>query len=557
MASTFVSKTKKISVLLFSVIVLNNACKNGNSIQKPTEIIADIFNKDILDPVNIGKLVATDITNNAALVFQGDSIKNMAELQQLYKAFNNQPIWLTGDGVTKNGQDVLKNIIALQEDGINPQQLYVKQLQDLQQQILQKNCTDSIAKTYELGMSIACIKACKAMIYGQYNTSSYTKDWFNSNDTSFKVANYVSNTITKDSLAYLFKNLTPTLPEYAKFKAKLKELETIEKAGGWPLVSGLSDSLPIGFKNANIIKLRERLNKEIGVPKDVISNEMTTDVLTAINDFQYLHDLRLTGKLDTSTLKRLNQPIASKIKNIKSNLERIRWIQKDLHQPYVWVNVPKMDLEYIDNDSTQFKMKVVVGRTSRPTPMLNAIMSNVVINPGWNVPPTIMEEEVVPGIARRGGGYLSRRGLKAFYHGHEVDGSRINKNNYKAFSIQQKPGLNSALGAVKFNLPNPQAIYLHDTPHREDFVKYYRAYSSGCIRVSKPRDFAEFVINDSSYSKNNIDSMIRRKITKEVPLKQKVEVHIVYLTNGLDSLGNVLYLRDIYSKDAAMQGLWK
>jgi L,D-transpeptidase YcbB len=555
----FCCKNYTCGILFFVVLLCTISCNNNsNNTSQPTEIIKNIFSKDIINITaveeNIAKIILLD---SNAFVFEKDSIKNIKDVKDLYAANSNKAIWISGDGVTKNSIAMLNNIIALQEDGMNTNKFYTTVLQNWQQQIIQKKCTDSIATLYEIGMSIACIKATKAIVKGQYQAKQFNDDWFNKNDSAFVVSNAISKSIQSDSLAYLFTDLLPKIPEYKALKNKLKMLLELEKKGTWETITGLSDSLPIGLKNENIIKLRQRLQAEIGLPKNIESNTMDADLQAAINYFQYLHDLKLTGKLDTATTKRLNQTLASKIKMIKSNLERIRWIPQQINQPYIWVNVPKMELEYINNDSTQFKMRVVVGRTSRPTPTLNAVMSNVVINPGWNVPPTIMEEEIVPGIARRGGSYLSRRGLKAFYHGREVDASRINSKNYKAYSIQQKPGLNSALGAVKFNLPNPHAIYLHDTPHREDFVKYYRASSSGCIRVSKPRDFAAFVINDSSYSKQNIDSMIRKKVTKEVPLKQKVDVHIVYLTNGIDSLGNVLYLRDIYNKDAAMQELWK
>jgi L,D-transpeptidase YcbB len=113
------------------------------------------------------------------------------------------------------------------------------------------------------------------------------------------------------------------------------------------------------------------------------------------------------------------------------------------------------------------------------------------------------------------------------------------------------------LQVVKFNMPNRHAIYLHDTPHREDFVKNYRAFSSGCVRVHKPREFAEFLLQDTLYTKLKIDSIARTKQTKDVRLKENLDVHIVYLTNGVDSAGNIMYWRDIYAQDAKFAGIWK
>ncbi len=164
---------------------------------------------------------------------------------------------------------------------------------------------------------------------------------------------------------------------------------------------------------------------------------------------------------------------------------------------------------------------------------------------------TILKEEVLPGISRRGGSYLRRRGLQATdSRGRVVDASRINASNYKRFSINQKPGLNSALGTVKFNFPNRLSIFLHDTNHRGDFNKKYRAFSSGCIRVHKPREFAEFLLRDTNYTKPKIDSLVKRNQTKSMPMeKRNIYLHIMYQTMSLDSAGNIKHYPDIYKWD--------
>jgi murein L,D-transpeptidase YcbB/YkuD len=232
-------------------------------------------------------------------------------------------------------------------------------------------------------------------------------------------------------------------------------------------------------------------------------------------------------------------------------MDRMRKMQHDFPQPYIWVAVPKMELDYVENDSVQFNMRVVVGRKARPTPSLKSKVENIVFSPPWTVPPTIMKEEVVPGIARRGGSYLARRGLKAYdRRGRVINPSQINASNYKRFSIGQAPGYRSSLGEVKFNMINPWAIYMHDTPHREDFVKAFRAYSSGCVRVHHPKEFAAFLLQDTAkYSYQKIDSICKTRKTIFVPMDRKIDVHVVYLTNALDSAGNVMYLKDVYGWD--------
>jgi murein L,D-transpeptidase YcbB/YkuD len=233
-------------------------------------------------------------------------------------------------------------------------------------------------------------------------------------------------------------------------------------------------------------------------------------------------------------------------------MERLRWMKHDFPQPYIWVDVAKQELYYIENNSIQFNMRVVVGKPTRPTTMLLARLQNIVFNPPWTVPPTIMKEDVIPGIAKRGTSYLTRKGLKAFdKNGKQVANADINAMNINKYKVRQAPGYRSSLGEVKFNLLNPWSIYLHDTPHREDFLKFYRAYSSGCIRVHHPKEFAAFLLRDSAkYSNTKIDSICNTRKTMYVPMHRDVMVHIVYLTNALDSTGHVMYLKDVYKWDA-------
>jgi murein L,D-transpeptidase YcbB/YkuD len=169
-----------------------------------------------------------------------------------------------------------------------------------------------------------------------------------------------------------------------------------------------------------------------------------------------------------------------------------------------------------------------------------------------------MKKDVLPGIAKGGSRYLAKKGLRVYTRkGKQVNASSINAGNYRKFMIKQPPGEDNALGDVKFNFPNPWDIYLHDTPHRDDFPKPYRAKSSGCIRVEKPREFAEFILRDidgkQRFDQYTIDSIIQTRKTRWEILKTKIPVHIVYLTAMEDSTGNhVRLVQDIYSRDAKL-----
>lgn len=238
---------------------------------------------------------------------------------------------------------------------------------------------------------------------------------------------------------------------------------------------------------------------------------------------------------------------------IYANLERLRWLPQELAKSNVLVIIPKMELYLRENDKDVMNMRVIVGKTSRETPTLNADMKNVVFNPSWGVPPGIMRKDVVPGLLSKGKGYLAKKGLKAYdRNGNEVDPSVITEANYKNYIFRQPPSEKNALGQVKFDLPNPYAIYLHDTPHRELFNNDNRANSSGCIRVHKPRELADYILTEmdkKDYTMAEINEIVSHNKTEYVKLKHKVPVHIVYLTAYKPYGGNLEFYDDIYNLD--------
>jgi murein L,D-transpeptidase YcbB/YkuD len=184
-------------------------------------------------------------------------------------------------------------------------------------------------------------------------------------------------------------------------------------------------------------------------------------------------------------------------------------------------------------------------------------MANVVFNPPWGVPPTILKNDIGPGVGRSGSAYLARKGLRAFdSKGRDVTGS-VNGSNYKRFSYRQPPGAHNSLGEVKFNLPNRWDIYLHDTPHRENFTNRLRALSSGCVRVQNPKVLAEAILEDRNFTPEKIDSIIETRRTRFEQLKRNLPVYIVYVTVATDSTGNLLrYLNDVYGRDEKLKKIY-
>lgn len=540
---------KPISAVFFVTLTLFsfNACQNGQTVFSGKE--EGIKASGNIDMKALEASIAQKFDSNAHepfLVWENDTTDKLDVFKKIYADKTSR--WFNEKGINKNGSDFLKVLVDLQNDGLDIKRYRTDELLQLSREIQQK-ATEQNVFSFETKTTNAFLMASKDMLIG--STANTNKEIKNSNDSLVNEVDILNLALKNGNLAESFALMRPQHPWYKKFREEYVRLNEMKLQGDLQAVTGLKDSMIIGDSSAQIAVLRKKLFREIHEPVDTNSQKWNTDVLESLKKFQHLNQLKTTGKLDTSTLKKLNTGIDTKLKMLALNMERMRWLKHDFKQPYIWVDIPKMEMDYVEKDSIQFNMRVVVGRPSRATPGLDAKILNVVLSPPWSVPPTIMREEVVPGIARRGGSYLARRGLKAYdRRGRVVSASAINASNYRNFSIGQAPGYRSSLGEVKFNMPNPWAIYMHDTPHREDFVKSYRAYSSGCVRVHKPKEFATFLLRDNiKYSYEKIDSICKLRKTIFVPVERNIDVHFVYLTNALDSAGNVMYLKDIYGWD--------
>jgi len=284
-------------------------------------------------------------------------------------------------------------------------------------------------------------------------------------------------------------------------------------------------------------------------------NDSTVQEKQYLIAFQNYCGIKTTGIMDSSTFATLAMPPAVYLKKLSANMERIRWMQKHFGDLYLVVDVPDMELFLKRDGADVVHMRVVVGKPERQTPSLFATMANIVINPSWGVPPTILKKDVLPGLKKSGKKYMRKKGLKVYDNdGNVVDPSFINEGNYKRYTYKQAPGDDNSLGYVKFNLPNPWDIYLHDTPHRDDFGKRDRFLSSGCIRLQYPQEMAIYILSDienkKSYTAGRLDSIIATHKTKWEILKTKIPVHIAYLTAYSDSTGkHVQFIRDIYQRD--------
>jgi murein L,D-transpeptidase YcbB/YkuD len=233
----------------------------------------------------------------------------------------------------------------------------------------------------------------------------------------------------------------------------------------------------------------------------------------------------------------LNDSTDVRIRQILVNMERVRWMPAQTDSAYIMVNIPEYKLHVYDSTKWQFDMNVIVGSAVNSTVIFSGKLRYIVFSPYWNIPPSIVEKEILPAI-KNNSNYLSK-------HRMEIYGK-----NGTLPDIRQKPGPNNSLGLVKFLFPNNYNIYLHDTPNRDLFTSKDRSLSHGCIRISDPPKMAAFLLkSDTSYTTRKIDSLLHLSQEKWVTLEKPMRVYIGYFTAWVDQAGLLNCRKDIYGHD--------
>ncbi|MDO9560881.1 MAG: L,D-transpeptidase family protein [Bradyrhizobium sp.] len=355
-------------------------------------------------------------------------------------------------------------------------------------------------------------------------------------------AEVLSKLVASDNPAETLNSFNPQQPGYVALKAKLAEerarsseqSEAVVRVPAGPV-------LRPGMEDIRVPILRKRLK----VADDPDSLRYDETVVDAVKGFQREAGLLPDGLLGSNTLARLNGANASArldvVDTIVANMERWRWLPRDLGAKHVMLNIPDYTLAVYDQGKTVWSTRVVVGKPGRmSTPLLSETIKSITVNPTWNVPPSIIHNEYLPAL-RQDPGALERIGLK------------VVQNANGTIRIYQPPGAGNALGRIRFNFPNKFLVYQHDTPDKHLFAHPKRAYSHGCMRVQDPDKYAEVLLSltqpTDGYSSDRIRGMYG-KGERNIALGHPMPVHLTYQTAYVDAAGDLQLRPDIYGRDA-------
>jgi murein L,D-transpeptidase YcbB/YkuD len=310
------------------------------------------------------------------------------------------------------------------------------------------------------------------------------------------------------------------------------------------------------MSHPDVASLRKRLAVTQGEikPDSLDENFFDKTLRDQVIIFQQRNGLDTDGVVGKGMINALNIPVEERIETIKANLERWRWINDDLGELYIRVDIANFSLRVMENGKPVFESPVIVGRQFRQTPVFGAVMNYLILNPDWTVPPTIMTNDVLP-VLIKDQSYLAKNNMKILkYDGTEInpssiDWSSVTEKNFP-YMIREDPGEKCPLGKVKFVFPNEYDVYIHDTPSRSLFQQSVRAFSSGCIRVGKAFDLAVYLLKDDpKWSQTDIQKALDEGEKLTVVLKHPIPVYILYLTAWADENGTVYFGKDVYNRD--------
>jgi len=385
-------------------------------------------------------------------------------------------------------------------------------------------------------------------LYGQWLATPRERDLASLLDTALAAGEPVE----------ALEELQPAYPVYVRLREALANLRTIDPASEPPGVpSGVA--MRLGDDDERVPALRRRLQFLGLLDPEASLDDTRFDgyVDAALLAFQQRNGLEPDGIFGRGTRAMLNTTVAERIAQVELNMERFRWLPQKLEPRHLRINIANFSLELVEDGEVTLAMDVIVGRPYRETPVFSGRMTYLTFSPSWHLPPTISREDILPRL-RKDPQDVVDDGIRVFsgwgadereVDPLQVDWRKVSSRNLP-YHFRQDPGPKNALGRVKFMFPNRFSVYLHDTPARQLFDRAQRDFSSGCIRVQKPKDLAvQLLMDDPAWTPERIEEAMNSGKEQNVSLPRPLPVHLAYMTAWVDDAGVLQFREDIYARD--------
>jgi murein L,D-transpeptidase YcbB/YkuD len=483
---------------------------------------------------------------------------------RLYERRDYRPLWMDGREPTSMARSLLGGLHEVEREGLRladyPLARLTRALQDLDAS--PDTSPEDIARVDLLFTTLFGALA-GDMWSGRFRPQEVQAHW----RIERKAEDFVSvleRALAGRRLEQAIAMLRPQDEGYAQLVEALSRYLVIDGRGGWPQVPA-GRPLKKGDHGERVATLRKRLQVEGYLPSSFTrlagrDSRFDSRLADAVARFQERHGLAVDGSVGPATLTALNVPVERRILQIQANLERYRWLPRDLGERYLVVNIPAFRLDAFEHGERVLSMPVVVGsELDSATPVFADSIAYVQFAPYWNVPARIAREEILPKAAADPG-YLEQQGFEIVEEaaaGEQViRPAALSEQDLTAeefpYRLRQRPGPDNPLGRVKFMFPNEYAVYLHDTPGQHLMERPVRAFSHGCVRVADPTALAEFVLrHNGHWDARRISEAMNAWQPVQAQVEGEIGVYLLYLTSFVRD-GELMFRNDLYDMDGPL-----
>ena len=458
------------------------------------------------------------------------------DVKKLYQKHQYRYIWFNKGGINEFASLLYDKINNIDEEGIQTKVPYKDKLAELY-----NSSENNIIPNIEVELLNSSLYFFYAMnvYHGLDTNKSKEIEWYIPRKKQSYIS-YLDSLLSNPSL--INKEEKNLISQYSLLKKALQKYREMEKKDGWkpiPLDTAIT-TYKIGDTSKTIAAIRKRLflleDLKTNSGSPIYDKELSRGVL----NYKFRRGLLPNSTISNELIQDLNVPISQRVKTIIINMERCRWVSNDIPKAkeLIAINIPSFQLSYFKNQEVILRSKVVVGKIMNKTVIFSGMMKYIVFSPYWNVPRSIIKNEILPGIAKNPN-YLAQHNME-----------------WNQGKVRQKPGPKNSLGLIKFLFPNSNNIYLHDTPSKGLFERETRAFSHGCIRVAKPKELAvEILKDDPEWTPEKIDSAMNSGRENWYTLKSKIPVYIGYFTAWVDNDGTIHFYNDIYKRDELLASM--
>ncbi|MGQ0815486.1 MAG: L,D-transpeptidase family protein [Gemmatimonadota bacterium] len=509
------------------------ACSNGDD---ATDKATGGRIRTVLQPADSGTIIS---------LTAGDTVHISPATIEFYRNRRWAPAWAEDDDLTAQGEKIVEALRATEQDGLSPLRYRYDVVLKKVAVLNDGEGLDDVARgqysaDVDMLLTEAFLRYVMDLAQGTLNPDSAGLKWRIPRGAVPTRA--LLRALERDAEPdELVKRFRPVAPQYGRLMHVLDRLLEANRRGGWPAVPAANAKR--GDSSGVVVQLRARLSMSEDAREAAMAQRGAArpavfdhDLFLALRHFQERHATDADGALGAKTLEELGHTVEERIAEVKLNMDRWRWLPHDLGKLYLMVNVAGFELTVVENNRVIDEMNVVVGQEGWETPIFADTLEHLVVNPYWNVPQSIIQEELAHLV--NDPGYLARNNFERTRDG----------------GLRQQPGPRNALGQFKFMFPNQDNIYLHDTPADQLFSRASRAFSHGCIRIERPRDLA-YMLGEKLAGKSprQIDRLVATGGERWIKFRREIPVYILYFTTWVDDDGTVRFHHDVYGLDRAIE----